>query len=218
MKDIVILGSGGFGREILWLLEDNNEALPAEQKWNILGFVGSRLEVGQTVNGYPVMSDEWLYQQKGIAVACGLGDSTLREKVITRLKLQNPNLYFPVLVSRHACYSRWIEMGEGCIICAGCKLTTNVVLGRFVALNLDTTVGHDCQIDDFVQINPSCNLSGGVQVGRGSQLGTGVKIIPKITIGARAVVGAGAVVIRDLPSDCTAVGCPARVIKQVGKD
>lgn len=218
MKDIVILGSGGFGREILWLLEDNNEALPVEQQWNILGFVEPNPEAGQTVNGYPVMSDEWLYQQKGVAVACGLGDSVLREKVITRLKLQNPDLYFPVLVSRHAYHSRWIQMGEGCIICAGCKLTTNIILGRFVALNLDTTVGHDCEIDDFVQINPSSSLSGGVRIGRGSQLGTGVKIIPKITIGAHTVIGAGAVVIKDLPSDCTAVGCPAQVIKQVGKD
>lgn len=218
MKDIVILGIGGCGREVLWLLEDNNEALPVEEQWNILGFVEPHPEEGQRVSGYPVMSDEWLFQQKGLAVACGLGEARIREKVITKLKTRNPTLQFPNLISRRAHYSKRIEMGEGCIICAGCVLTCDITLGNFVTVNTSSVITHDCCVDDFVQINPSSNLSGGVRIGRGSQLGTGVKIIPKITIGAHTVVGAGAVVIRDLPSDCTAVGCPAQVIKQVGKD
>ena len=218
MKDIVILGIGGCGREVLWLLEDNNEVLPPEEKWNILGFVEPHPEERQQVSGYPVMSDAWLLQQTGLAVACGLGEARIRERVVTKLKRQNPTLQFPNLISRRAQYSRRIQMGEGCIICAGCVLTCDIILVIFVTVITCTVIAHGCRIVDFVQINPSSNLSGGVQIGHGAQLGTGVKIIPKITIGARAVVGAGAVVIRDLPSDCTAVGCPARVIKQVGKD
>lgn len=36
MKDIVIIGAGGFGREVAWLIEDINRI---KQTWNIIGFV-----------------------------------------------------------------------------------------------------------------------------------------------------------------------------------
>ena len=36
MKDIVIIGAGGFGREVAWLIEDINKV---NNEWNIVGFV-----------------------------------------------------------------------------------------------------------------------------------------------------------------------------------
>ena len=36
MKDIVIIGAGGFGREVAWLIESINEVA---NEWNIVGFV-----------------------------------------------------------------------------------------------------------------------------------------------------------------------------------
>lgn len=213
MRDIVILGCGGCGRELLWLLEDNNEALPSDEKWNIVGFVEPKPEQGQMVSGYPVVSDDWLIHQKNLAVACGLGEPLLRERVITKLKNANPALSFPTLISRRAHCSSRVEMGEGCIVCAGSVLTCDIKLGDFVTINTGSVVTHDCKLDDFVQINPSTNLSGGVHVGRCTQIGTGVKVIPKIEIGDHVILGAGTVVIRDIPPNCTAVGCPAQVIK-----
>lgn len=45
----------------------------------------------------------------------------------------------------------------------------------------------------------------------------GAKIIGGITIGDNCIIGAGAVVTKDIPSNCTVVGNPAKIIKKDGK-
>ena len=53
MKDIVIIGCGGFGREVAWLIEEINNV---NQEWNILGFIDDdTLNHGQIINGYAVL-------------------------------------------------------------------------------------------------------------------------------------------------------------------
>jgi acetyltransferase EpsM len=78
-------------------------------------------------------------------------------------------------------------------------------------------VAHDCLVGDFCNLNPAATLCGNVQLGEGCSIGAGATVIEKVKIGAGTIVGAGAVVIRDLPPGVTAVGVPARVIKQHSK-
>jgi maltose O-acetyltransferase len=56
-----------------------------------------------------------------------------------------------------------------------------------------------------------------VKIGRDCWIGGHVTICPGVTIGDRSVIGAGAVVVKDIPSDCLAVGNPARALKQLNK-
>lgn len=51
----------------------------------------------------------------------------------------------------------------------------------------------------------------------GAHIGIGAIIMPGVTIGEGAVIGAGSVVTRDIPDYSVAVGCPARVIKDMTK-
>jgi acetyltransferase-like isoleucine patch superfamily enzyme len=104
--------------------------------------------------------------------------------------------------------------GAGCIICAGSIFTTDIVVGSFVTFNLMCAITHDDVIGDFATLAPACNLSGNVHVGEGTDLGTKVSAIPGVRIGRWSIVGAGAVVTRDLPDNVTAVGVPAKVIKE----
>ncbi len=214
MKDIVILGTGGCARELQWLIEDNNLSLSPDDQWNILGFVEPHAEEGSVVNGLPVLSDEWLFEQIGMNVACGLGEAKIRRRVVAKMIARNPSLEFPILISRRANISQRVEMGRGCIMCAGATVTCNIKMDEFVIINLGSIVTHDTVIGAFTQINPSTNISGGVRIGSDVQIGTGVKIIPHVTIGDRVILGAGAVVVDDIPNGCTAVGCPAKVIKR----
>ena len=46
-------------------------------------------------------------------------------------------------------------------------------------------------------------------------LGAGVIIIGNVSIGDNVTIGAGSVVVKDIPSNCIAVGNPARVIKYI---
>lgn len=208
MKDIVIIGAGGFGREVAWLIEDINKIKP---EWNIKGFIDDNLEVGSLINGYEVLGDlEWLKKQELYAV-CAVGEPKIKKNIISRL--ENSGVKYPVLIHPSVIKSDIVEIGEGSIICAGSILTVNINIGMHVIINLDCTVGHDVQIKDYSTILPSVNVSGCVVVEECVNIGTCSAIIQGVKIDKNTIVGAGSVVVKDLPANCTAVGVPAKPIK-----
>lgn len=86
----------------------------------------------------------------------------------------------------------------------------NVKLGRFVKLNVRSSIHHDVEIGDYSVIAPSVTICGSVRLGTGVFVGTGATVLPGITIGDFAIVGAGAVVTNDLSAGKTFVGLPAK--------
>lgn len=209
MKDIVIIGSGGFGREVAWLIDEINKV---ENTWNLLGFVDDNDSVHNTeVNGVKVLGGtEWLVDKK-VNVVCAIGDPIVKKKVLS--KLQETENTYPVLIDPLVRCSSTVKFGEGSIICAENTLTTNIKIGKHVIINLDCTIGHDATIGDYSTILPSVNVSGETLIGECVSMGTSSSIIQGVSIGENTVVGAGAVVVKDLPANCTAVGAPAKAIK-----
>lgn len=212
MKKIAILGTGGFARELVTLIQDINDVSPT---YDIIGFVDGSLAKGTLVNGYPVIGndDEINDVSEELGLVLAFGDPRLKKKV--KDKFTNPLLFFPTLIHPSVIIGdkRFVEIGEGCIICAGCILTTNIIIKDYVTLNLQCTIGHDTIINEYSAFMPTCNISGDVNVAEGVYCGTGVKIINLTSIGEYTIVGAGAVVAKPLPANCTAVGVPAKPIK-----
>lgn len=209
MKDIVIIGAGGFGREVAWLIEDINRA---KREWNIVGFVDDEESIlGTDINGYKVIGNiDWLKGQE-LSVVNAIADPTTKKKVMSRLEMSKNK--YPVLIHPNVICSELVDIGEGSIICAGNIITVNIEIGKHVIVNLDCTIGHDAIIGDFSTVLPSVNISGYVKTGECVSVGTGAAVIQGINIGENTVIGAGAVVVKDLPAKCTAVGSPAKPVK-----
>ena len=73
MKNIVIIGAGGFGREVQWLLERMNEK---EKQWNLLGYIDDGVAVGTIVDGaslcgHPVGQSRCVLDGSGVG-QCGM--------------------------------------------------------------------------------------------------------------------------------------------------
>lgn len=210
MEKIAIVGTGGFAREVLTLINDINGHKP---QYKIVGFVDA--DKSLTIHGLPIIGDDNEVNQskEPISLVIAVGEPKMKAKI--REKYNNPLISFPTLVHPSVLIGdkKSIRIGEGSIICAGCILTTDIQINDFVTLNLMCTVGHDTIIGSYSSFMPSVNISGEVIIKEGVYVGTGAKIINQLEIGETTIVGAGAVVAKSIPANCTAVGVPAKPIK-----
>ncbi len=208
MKKIVIIGNGGFAKEIKWLIERINAK---KKEWDFLGFIDEKSNIedrGVIGNDSYVMNvTEELY------VAIAIGNSRIRNEIYEKYK-HNSNIRFPNLIDPSVLMSSKVRLGKGNIICAGTVFTVDICVEDFNIINLDCTIGHGTEIGNYVTINPGSNISGDVKIANMTEIGTGVQIIQGKTIGEKVILGAGAVVVNDIPAGCTAVGVPAKIIKR----
>ena len=217
-KPIYIVGAGGFGREIAWLVERINEVAVSNGKiapWELKGFLDDDKSIyGKELDGYEICGGHEVIENYGADVWCvmAVGSAKGRKRGIGRLKPFS-HIHFATLVDPSVEMSRSVKIGEGCMICAGNIVTVDVNIGSHVIINLDCTIGHDAIISDYVTLYPSVNVSGCVNIGECSEIGTGSAIIQGINIGTGVIVGANSTIIRDVDDEVTVVGSPAKVVK-----
>ncbi len=211
MKRIIIFGAGGFGRETAQLIEDINLK---KEDWVIEGFVDDAPELkNKIVNGYKVLGGaEYLNNYTDeVFITCPIGYANVKKKVID--KVSNSNVVFANLIHPSAIISGTVELGQGIIIQSNCVVTTNVRLGNHVHVNPQCGIAHDSIIGDYTSLFWNVNVSGNVKIGEGCVLGSKSVIIQGKSIGNWSTIGSGSNVINDIPSNCTAVGNPAKPIK-----
>lgn len=207
MKKLIIIGAGGFAREVAWLVETINDV---QKEWELVGFFDEFAKDFNPINGYKLLNEtEFKKEINDSFLIISIGDGEVRKKIVDKL---GPAKY-ATLVDPNILLSKTTTIGEGSIICHGTILTVNINIGKHVIINLDCTVGHDAILDDYVTLLPSVNVSGHVKVGECSTVGTGSQIIQNINVGTNTIIGAGSVVVKDISSYCVAVGIPAKEIK-----
>ncbi len=208
MRDLYIIGAGGFGREVAWLVERINEIQPM---WNLIGFIDdNRALLHSKHDDYEVVGDcDYLKKRENVYVVCAIGNSSIRERIID--ELSGSNVKFATLIDPSVLMSDRTIIGEGTIVCAGSIITVDVKIGNHVIINLDCTLGHDSFVDDYSTVYPSVNISGNVNVGKKVEIGTGTQIIQGISVCDNTIIGAGAVVVNNCPNSGVYVGCPAKM-------
>ena len=211
MKKIIIVGAGGFGREVKMLIDQINLV---KTEYQFIGFYDDGFNKGDIINGFPVLGNilDLNLIDYNLDVAIAIGNPKAKLEIVNQIS--NTKINFATLIHPSAIIGTDdVVLGKGVIICAGNIITCNVKINNFVILNLTCTIGHDTIIDSFVSIMPGVNISGEVLISEGVYIGTGAKIINQVQIGKYTIVGSGAVVSKSLPDNCTAVGIPAKPIK-----
>lgn len=210
MKNIVIIGAGGVGREVSLIIQQINEL---EQTWNLLGFIDDNTDNwGKVINGYSVIggidSLEFLSNDTYIVIA--IANYKVKKNIVNKI---NNKFKFATIVHPKVWIHDYMTVGEGTIIYEGAILTANIEIGNHVIISPKCGVGHDSIIKDYVSLLWNVNVSGNDLIEEGVMMGSGSTVIQGKKIGKGSIIGAGAVVVNDIESFSTAVGVPGKVIK-----
>jgi len=212
---MIIVGAKGFAKEILQIVSvdigfpdkdivffDNVSGDLPLKLYNRFNILTSFEEV-----------ETYLLKTEDKSFVLGLGQPTFREVLYHKFINLGAE---PIVVFSKNCEvgSFDVNIGKGSSIMSGVVITNSITIGRGCLINLNATIGHDCELRDFVEVSPNVNISGRCIIGKGSSIGTSAVIIPDVSIGKNVIVGAGTVVIKDVPDNCTVVGVPGKIISK----
>jgi sugar O-acyltransferase (sialic acid O-acetyltransferase NeuD family) len=208
---VVIVGAGGFGREVLDVLRSID---PYGARWRFAGFVADdEPDAGllDRIHASFLGNDEtFLRHPTATHYTVAIGDPCLRRLLVERYDAAGLK---PIsLIHPTASIGSDVLIGEGAVVCAHVSITTNIRIGRHVHIDRMATIGHDSVIDDFVTLHPGSVISGAVHIGSGTRVGTNASILPEVLISHDVVIGAGAVLTKDAECGQTYAGVPARPI------
>ncbi len=209
MKRLLIIGAGGFGREVLhWALD----VRPQNRDWEVSGFLDADPAVLDAYNcRLPILADPLHYSpQEDDCFICAIGHPSTKLKVCRSLKERGA--HFITLIHPTAIHGRRCVLGEGCIFCPGSIITVDVTIGDFVTVNAHSTIGHNAVVGQGCTLSGHVDVTGYASLGEGVFLGSHAVVLPGATVGDYAVVGAGSVVLKKVKAGATVMGVPAKQI------
>ncbi|WP_099370140.1 NeuD/PglB/VioB family sugar acetyltransferase [Sphingobacterium sp. 1.A.5] len=208
---MIIFGAKGFAKEVLEV------CLEKEDRDNIVFYDDVSTDLPDKLyNEFKIMRTlkevEEYFREVDNRFVLGLGGPALREmawKKFTSIGGQPSSM----ISSTSRIGSFGVELGEGVNVMLNSVITNDVRVGKGVLINQISSIGHDVDIEDFVEVCPGVVISGRTKIGEFTFLGSNCTILPNISVGSNVIVGAGSVINRDIPNGCTVVGVPGKIIK-----
>lgn len=213
LRDLIILGTGGYAQELLWIVDDLNALRPT---WNFLGFVdpGTPSKKESTYYDRPILGgwDDVPHQHRDAYFACGIGTPQIRKKECQeaeRLGHRPATLIHPsVIIARH------VEVGEGTVVGAGCILAPYARIGRHCAINLQVAIGHNSSLGDYCVVSPGAQILAAAILEDEVFIGANATVYVGTRVGAGALVGASSFLLTNLAPERSAIGVPASAFAQ----
>jgi len=228
MKNLLIIGAGGFGREVLtWVLDHPRN----NQDWKVKGFLDSRRDAldgfathsqdlpdvvphgpelhEKFTRAFGIVGDPMSYAP-GVddIFLCAVGDPKERQRYARPILDKGGR--FMVLIHPTALVSAFVSMGQGSIIGPLVSVSPDVRIGQFVTINSYSSIAHDVCVGDWCEVDGHCLIAGRAKVGTAARIHGGAVLTPDTRIGDEAIVGAGSVVFGRVPAGITVYGNPAK--------
>lgn len=211
MKDIVIYGAGGYGREIACLLKRINGVSPT---WNLVGFIddgltpGEKNEYGDVLGGREYLNAS----TKPLSVAMAIGKLQTVKTIIE--SITNPLIDFPNIIAPDVIFmdKENVTLGRGNIFCTGCLVSCNTHIGDFNTFNDFVSIGHDTTIGNYNAFMTATRVSGIVSIGDCNFFGVNSCMVQGVKVGNNTTVAAGSALLRRTRDGFTYIGVPASAL------
>ncbi len=200
VRDVLILGAGGLGRELYhWAKAAGFQPI---------GFIDDNLRALDAFPEYPAICGTLETVPLTAPVLCGIGNNAIRIPCVKKLKARGAT--FATCIHPQALVLEGSTFGEGAIVAPFAYVACNVETGDFPFLQSGSVLGHDVKAGDFLRMDTTAFVGGFARLGDNVTLYTGAKVMPERTVGDNATLGAASLLITNLPADTTAFGVPAQ--------
>jgi sugar O-acyltransferase (sialic acid O-acetyltransferase NeuD family) len=207
MLDIVIVGAGGFGREVYQWAKDS---LPGDH-YRLKGFLSSRPD---DLDGFgiaeKVLGDDASYAvQENDRFVFAIGNIEAKKHSVERMKARG--IKCVTLIHPTAVVASSAVIGEGVILCPFVLVSDHVVLGDFVMMNFYSSCGHDTKVGKYGMFSPYATANGFVNMEDEVFLGSHATITGYRKVGAGAKISANSVAMHDVPAGGFVFGVPGKI-------
>lgn len=211
MKHLVIIGVGGFARELFWNAHD---AVGYGTDWDIRGFLDGDVKLPAKeyeklpapllgdINSYSIQADD--------VFTCAIASPKVKEKLVQRILAHGGE--FINIIHNSAIVHPTVQMGIGNILCPLVHILDHAKVGNFVTFNGRSGMGHDAEVGDYSSLMSLVDITGYVRVGKRTFWGGGSRAIPHSRIDDDATIGVASVVFRRVKAGVKVFGNPAMPI------
>lgn len=209
MKNLIIIGARGFGREVYDLAI---QCSGFNSEYIIKGFLDDKADALTNFENYPkIISSVENYEiVENDVFVCALG--TVKWK----------KYYIELILAKGATFINLIHPST--------IINTNTIIGNGLLAFMNSNISNDCIIEDFVTIQGYVVLGHDTKIGKWSHLSaysftggfvvleeevclnTRATVLPNLIVCKGAVVGASSLVIKKVKKNTTVFGVPAKIL------
>ncbi len=205
--DIVIVGAGGFAREIHCLLP----GFLADTPYRFKGYLGKDQGVPtETDISGSILDDPDHYEPKTEdRFVLAIGDMAARHHAMETLKSRGAQ--FHTIVHPLALVADSARLGEGVVVYPFACVSNNARLDIGVKLNYYASVGHDTRLGKYCLLAPYATVNGFGILEDDVYMATHSTVAPQVHVGAKSKLSANSAAMNDVPANSLVFGVPGRV-------
>ncbi|HEX8269220.1 MAG TPA: sialic acid O-acetyltransferase [Flavobacterium sp.] len=209
MKNLIIIGARGFGREVHSFAM---ECTGYKSDYTIKGFVDDKVDALDGFNDYaPVLCSVEAYEiEPDDVFICGLGSPIHKRKYVDIIAAKGGE--FINLIHPSVTFAQNVQLGKGLIIGKDCVISNDVTIKDYVTMHPFCVIGHDAILGECAFVGAFCFMAGYSVLEEQVSMNVRSSILANITVGTCAIVGASSLAAKDVKEGTTVFGTPARVI------
>jgi sugar O-acyltransferase (sialic acid O-acetyltransferase NeuD family) len=196
---MLIIGTGGLGKEVLALLIDEKEAGEIcffDENQKAPDLLYNKFKVFKSIE---TVTD--YFRNKDNRFITAIGNPRLRKKLTEKISKAGGEL--TSVISSRASLFQFNEPCQGAIIQPGVGVSHGVKFGKSCAIHINASIGHSSKLGSYINIGPSATIIGPVEIGDFTYIGAQSVILPNLKIGKNVIVGAGTIVDKNLQDNQT---------------
>lgn len=210
MKNLIIIGARGYGREVYGLAR---QCSGYNTEYIIKGFLDDKPDALDGFENYPeIISSVEKYEiQENDVFVCALGSVQWKKHYVEIILSKGGkfiNLIHPTVI-----FTSNVKLGNGLIIFMYSNISNDCIVDDFVTIQGFVAIGHDSKIGKWSHINAYSFTGGYAILEEQVCLNTRSTVLPHIIVRKGATVGAASLVIKNVKEGTTVFGVPAKRIE-----